>query len=65
MGTLAQKWFADGKAEGEARGEAKGISIGKIEVAKSMLQANFDKQLILKMTGLSSEAINQIKGIEC
>jgi predicted transposase/invertase (TIGR01784 family) len=57
MGTLAQKWFADGKAEGEARGKAK----GKIEVAKSMLKAKFDPQIILEMTGLTAEAIAHLQ----
>jgi hypothetical protein len=31
MGTLAQKWLADGEAIGVAKGKAKGISIGKIQ----------------------------------
>lgn len=53
MGTLAQRWLAEGEAKGKAEGEAK----GKLEVAKSMLNAGSDIAFITKVTGLPEELI--------
>jgi predicted transposase/invertase (TIGR01784 family) len=60
-----QKVRMEGKLEGieigEQKGKLEGKFEGKIEVAKNMLAKNFTIDLIVEVTGLSSEEINRIK----
>jgi predicted transposase/invertase (TIGR01784 family) len=60
-----QKVKMEGKLEGikigEQKGKLEGKFEGKIEVAKNMLAKNFTVDLIVEVTGLSSEEINRIK----
>jgi predicted transposase/invertase (TIGR01784 family) len=51
----------EGKMEGKLEGKIEGKLEGKIEVAKNMLAKNFIIDLIVEVTGLSSEEINRIK----
>lgn len=48
---------ADGLAEGRAEGRAEGLAEGRTEVAKRMLEAGMDIELICKLTGLDSTDI--------
>lgn len=45
---------------GEQRGFEKGRNEGKLEVARTMLQNGIDHLTVMKMTGLSAEALAQL-----
>ncbi|HFI0577725.1 TPA: Rpn family recombination-promoting nuclease/putative transposase [Streptococcus suis] len=49
-----------GKEEGRAEGLEEGLEKGRIEVAYQMLREGFSYEMIEKLTGLSSEQINQL-----
>jgi predicted transposase YdaD len=53
MGTLAQRWLSEGKAEG--------LHEGMMKVAKSMLDEGSDIAFIIKVTGLSASEIEKLK----
>jgi predicted transposase/invertase (TIGR01784 family) len=59
------KGIAEGEARGEARGRAKGIAEGeargKAETAANMLRLGMDKDIILRVTGLSPEELANLK----
>ncbi|MCK4026030.1 Rpn family recombination-promoting nuclease/putative transposase [Streptococcus iners] len=50
----------EGRAEGLEEGLEKGLEKGRIEVAYQMLREGFSYELIEKLTGLSSDQINQL-----
>ncbi|HFI0263682.1 TPA: hypothetical protein ACGOU9_000069 [Streptococcus suis] len=49
-----------GKEEGRAEGLEEGLEKGRIEVAYQMLREGFSYELIEKLTGLSSDQVNQL-----
>ncbi len=51
----------EGKREGRREGREEGILLGKLEVAKSLLQNNVNVEIISLSTGLSIEQINKLK----
>ena len=53
--------FAEGHSEGIATGRAEGRTEEKVEIAKNMLNLNVDLETISKSTGLSSEAIEELR----
>jgi len=65
MGTLARKWFEEGREIGLKEGIEKGIEKGEYErakqVAKNMLLKGLDINLISEVTGLSKEEIREIE----
>lgn len=52
---------ARGRAEGRAEGRADGIQAKAIETAKKMLEEKMDIEIIIKITGLSREEIEELK----
>jgi predicted transposase/invertase (TIGR01784 family) len=55
------KGIAKGRAEGIAKGKAEGKLENKIEVAKSMLDSDFDLETISKISGLSLDKIESLR----
>lgn len=59
----------EGKEEGIAIGKEEGIAIGKeegknernLEIAKDMLAMNIDEAIVIKLTGLTLEQLQQLK----
>ena len=49
--------FAEGQAEGEARGRAEGLAEGRADIARRMLEMNWDPEQIVQATGLSLDEI--------
>jgi predicted transposase YdaD len=56
-----QETLAEGEARGEARGEAQGQKYASISIARSMLQEGLPIDLIIKVTGLASTEIAQLR----
>ena len=58
--------LAEGKAEGLAEGKAKGLAEGKAErdaeIARNCIKQGMDTQSIVNITGLSSQAIDKLRG---
>ena len=52
---------AEGKAEGLAEGKAEALAEEKVRTAKSMLEKGLDIELIIEITGLSREKIEELK----
>ncbi|HFH9947543.1 TPA: hypothetical protein ACGO80_001471 [Streptococcus suis] len=52
--------YIRGRRRGKEEGRAEGLEKGRIEVAYQMLREGFSYELIEKLTGLSSEQINQL-----
>ena len=46
----------------ELRGEERGKTKGKLEIAKNMLKENCSPEFISKITNLSIDEINELKG---
>ena len=42
-------------------GEQRGIEKGKLEVARTMLQNGIDRNIVMKMTGLTEDDMAQIR----
>lgn len=53
----------EGKEEGLKQGKKEGISQRNVEIAKSMLEENLDINLIIKLTGLTKEEIDNLKNV--
>ncbi len=51
------KGHAEGRAEGEARGRAEGLAEGRADIARRMLEMNWDPEQIVQATGLSLDEI--------
>ena len=49
-------------AEGRAEGRAEGVKFAQLENARRMLEENFTVELIVKITGLSQEEIEKLRG---
>ncbi len=49
------------RSEGREIGQAEGYVNGKVEVARNMLRRGLETALILELTCLSADQINQIK----
>lgn len=58
---LEQKGIEKGIQLGEQRGIEKGRNEGKLEVARTMLQNGIDRNIVMKMTGLSEDELSQIR----
>ncbi len=56
MESLKQEAWEDGKAEGIAQGKSEGIA----QVAKTMKQAGYDLDAIIKLTGISVEEFKKL-----
>jgi len=56
-----EKGRAEGIELGEQRGIEKGRNEGKLEVARTMLQNGLDRNIVMKMTGLSEDDLAQIR----
>ena len=56
-----QAAVARGEAKGKAEGKAEGKTEREVEIAKNLLTADIDIQVIEQTTGLSKEQINQFK----
>jgi predicted transposase/invertase (TIGR01784 family) len=52
---------AKGLAEGKAEGLAEGEKAAKIEIARGMLAKKMDIKLIIELTGLTEDEINELK----
>ena len=52
---------AQGLAEGRVEGRAKGLVEGRVEVAKNMLAAGMDDNVIAQMTGLTIAQLQALK----
>ncbi len=65
MGTLARKWFEEGREVGLKEGIEKGIEKGiyedKKQVAKNMLMRGLDEKFVSEVTGLSEKEVRKIK----
>ena len=46
---------------GEKRGIEKGRNEGKLEVARTMLKNGIDRNIVMKMTGLTEDDLAQIR----
>ena len=55
------KGFSEGHAEGHVVGRAEGIRQNQLETAKSMLDLNVDKDVIVSVTKLTYEKIENLK----
>ena len=53
---------AEGRAEGRVEGRAEGVKFAQLENARRMLEENFTVELIVKITGLSQEEIEKLRG---
>ena len=53
--------FREGKEEGLIEGEMKGKIEGKMEIARNAILANLPTEIIVQITGLSVEAIEQLR----
>lgn len=53
--------LAEGMTEGLNKGMSEGRLEGKREVARAMLENGIDRFSVMRMTGLSSEELEQIK----
>ena len=56
------RWEAWGEARGEARGVAIGEARGKEEIARNALQMNMPTSDIVKLTGLTHEEVENLRG---
>lgn len=56
-----EKGFSEGHAEGHVVGRAEGIRQNQLETAKSMLDLNVDKDVIVSVTKLTYEEIENLK----
>jgi predicted transposase/invertase (TIGR01784 family) len=55
---------AEGEAEGRAKGKAEGKAEDKIEVTKNALAMGLSVEQIEKLTGLTREAIKQLRNAD-
>ena len=53
--TIAEQLEQKGMEKGLQLGRQKGFYEGKLEVAENMLQNGFDRNAIIKMTGLTAQ----------
>lgn len=63
MAELREKYILDRNTEirnAEVKGMQKGINLGKTEVAKKMKQSRMDIKIIMELTGLSKEEIENL-----
>lgn len=59
--TIAQQLEQKGIEKGIQQGEQRGIEKGKLEVARTMLQNGIDRNIVIKMTGLTEDDLAQIR----
>jgi predicted transposase/invertase (TIGR01784 family) len=58
---LKEREFNEGKKEGKIEGIKEGKTEEKIEIAKKMLESEFEVDQISNLTGLTQEEVNKIK----
>jgi predicted transposase/invertase (TIGR01784 family) len=58
---LTTSWHEQGRMEGEAAGIIKGEAKNKLEIARNMLAKGFSNDLIMELTGLTSDEIAKLK----
>jgi predicted transposase/invertase (TIGR01784 family) len=59
--SMYESTYVIGRIEGKIEGKIEGIQEGKLETAKAMLQEGLDVQLIVKITGLTEQAVLSLR----
>jgi predicted transposase/invertase (TIGR01784 family) len=58
---LTTSWHEQGRMEGEIKGRMEGEAKNKLEIARNMLAKGFSNDLIMELTGLTSDEIAKLK----
>jgi predicted transposase/invertase (TIGR01784 family) len=58
---LTTSWHEQGRMEGEIKGRMEGEAKNKLEIAHNMLAKGFSNDLIMELTGLTSDEIAKLK----
>ena len=56
-----QEGREEGRQEGRLEGHSEGERDAKLKIARAMLQNGFDRNAVMKMTGLSEDELAQIR----
>ena len=58
---MRQAGISEGKVEGRAEGRIEGMTLKQKEIAKKMLDQKINIQIIIQVTGLTKEELEELK----